>query len=176
MNSEVLHSAARLRDLLVGQGRKIVFAESCTAGRLAASLGCIPGISSVLCGSFVVYRNASKQQWLGIAADLLDDPAVGPVSQQVTQLLAENSLNRTAEADVALAITGEIGPSSEPSMSGKIYCSALLRSSGNSWHREFQLSLPGPVDERDIAARNARLDEASQLALNGLCDFLFQCP
>ena len=54
---------------LRSQPRRIVFAESCTGGLVAATLA-IPGISDSLCGSAVVYRLDTKTRWLGIPGDL----------------------------------------------------------------------------------------------------------
>ena len=54
------------------QNKKIVFAESCTAGLVSASLAKVPGISQHHCGSAVTYRNDSKHRWLGVSAQLLE--------------------------------------------------------------------------------------------------------
>ena len=48
--------------------RKIVFAESCTGGLVSGALTKIPGISQCHCGGVVVYRNETKQAYLGISA------------------------------------------------------------------------------------------------------------
>ena len=79
MNQLLTRAADVQRELQV-RDLKLVLAESCTCGRIAATLGALPGISSYLCGSQVVYRNLSKQQWLGVDAQILDDPEHGPVS------------------------------------------------------------------------------------------------
>ncbi|MCA9159342.1 MAG: CinA family protein, partial [Planctomycetales bacterium] len=76
----MLELAISLRDLLASEQCRLVLVESCTAGRVAATLGELPGISQWLCGSLVVYRNASKSAWLGVPDSLLDDPQQGPVS------------------------------------------------------------------------------------------------
>ncbi|MEZ6136283.1 MAG: CinA family protein [Pirellulaceae bacterium] len=89
LEEKSLKHAQQLRDAAVQLDGRLVLAESCTAGRVAATLASFPGISNWLCGSFVVYRCDSKSRWLGIPTKLLDDPQIGPVSEQVTELLAQ---------------------------------------------------------------------------------------
>ena len=73
----------RIAKLLESQDRKLVLAESCTAGLVAASLGRIPSISRFLCGSLITYRDETKAAWLKISlATLLDS---GAVSETVAQ-------------------------------------------------------------------------------------------
>jgi PncC family amidohydrolase len=88
----------------------IVCAESCTVGLVAATLGAIPGISSVLWGSFVCYQNDAKQIMLGI--DENDIKQYGPVSKHVAEAMAIGALQHST-ADIALAITGIAGPASD---------------------------------------------------------------
>ena len=172
LNSNVMKEAILLRDLLRKRGLKIVLAESCTAGRIAASLGAIPGISNFFCGSFVIYRNGSKTQWLGIPDEILSDPNVGPVSRQVSELLAESILDHTDEADVALAITGDIGPNAETGKDGHIYCGIQARGDRLVHSVEFQLKRPAPKDAEDVNGRIDRLDEAVESALRALIQFV----
>ncbi len=68
------HQLARdVLSLLERHHDRIVCAESCTAGLVSATLAAIPGASKFLCGSAVVYRNATKTNWLHVPAELLDD-------------------------------------------------------------------------------------------------------
>lgn len=181
-----LEQAIRLQRLLKSLELKVVFAESCTAGRIAATLGALPGISSQLCGCFVVYRNDSKQHWLGIDPQHLLDPAIGPVSAQVTADLASAALARTPEADLAVAITGEIGPGAGDDVDGQIYLALEFRAAQSSaaqssavktyavktyaWSTKLHSSEPnGPVD---FNARIARLNEATTYALRTTADCL----
>ena len=46
--------------------RKVVLAESCTGGLVAAALTEIPGSSAVLDRGFVTYSNEAKQESLGV--------------------------------------------------------------------------------------------------------------
>lgn len=153
-----------LRDKLAECGWRIVFAESCTAGRVAASLSVLPGISQWLCGGFVVYRCDSKAQWLDVPSALLADPAVGPVSREASRMLAIRALARTPEASVAVAVTGDVGPGAASQTDGRLFCAAQLRHSGLI-ERSFMLQSSAPVDALDVAARVRRLEEATDCVL-----------
>ncbi len=154
-----------MRDVLKRHQKRLVLAESCTAGRVAATLAVVPGISEWLCGSFVVYRNDSKAQWLGIPTDLLDDPQIGPVSSQVTKLLCQRALDHTPEADVAVAVTGHIGPGCPSELDGKVFVCCLVRHGLALRELAHQLSAPAPRDAGDLAGREARLNEATRIVL-----------
>jgi nicotinamide-nucleotide amidase len=86
---------------------KIVTAESCTGGLIAACLTEIPGSSSVMERGFVTYSNQSKQDMLGVPGDLIAD--VGAVSEAVARSMAEGAL-RESRAHIAIAVTGVAGP------------------------------------------------------------------
>ncbi len=118
--------ARRLADLLSQSGRKIVFAESCTGGLVSASLTRIPGISAFHCGSAVVYQIATKQEWLGIPANLLEKP--GPVSRIVAEQMATRVLERTPQADLAVSVTGHLGPNAPPQQDGLVFIGSAVRS------------------------------------------------
>ena len=104
---------------------KIVFAESCTAGLISASLARAPGISDVHCGSAVVYRLDTKTEWLGVAAPMLIEP--GPVSEPVARAMATGVLERTPEADIAVSITGHLGPDAPDSQDGQVFVGVVIR-------------------------------------------------
>jgi PncC family amidohydrolase len=100
-------------------GGKVVFAESCTAGLASALLARVPGISAHHCGGVVVYRNATKGQYLGISERLLRDP--GPVSERVAREMAVRVLRQTPEADFAASVTGHLGPGAPPELDGVVF-------------------------------------------------------
>jgi nicotinamide-nucleotide amidase len=88
-------------------GRRVVVAESCTGGLVAAALTEIPGSSAVLDRGFVTYSNEAKTESLGVSADIID--AFGAVSVACVYAMAQGALERS-EADVAVAISGIAGP------------------------------------------------------------------
>lgn len=162
MNTNLIASASKLRDVIAGRQQRLVLAESCTGGWLAASMSALPGVSQWWCGSLVVYRCGSKQQWLGISEAVLDDPAVGPVSELVTMQLARQALAHTSEAHISIAVTGDLGPGVSPEKDGRVFCALARRGDANIFKAHTRLISPSPLDATDIAARVARLEEAGQ--------------
>lgn len=88
-------------------GRKIVVAESCTGGLVAAALTEIPGSSAVLERGFVTYSNEAKMEDLGVASDIIE--TFGAVSIACVWAMANGALENS-RADVAVAISGVAGP------------------------------------------------------------------
>lgn len=152
---------------------RLVLAESCTAGRVAAELGGIPGVSNYLCGSLVVYRNDSKIRWLGIEPAVIEDPHHGPVSEAVTISLAESALLKTPEATLAGAITGHLGPGAPANLDGIVYCAIAVRNEKpTAICKQYRLEAPTPKNSDDITARCLRQENAAKLMITTLIDFL----
>ena len=104
---ELLNAARKVIDANRAVGKKIVVAESCTGGLIAAALTEIPGSSDVFEAAFVTYSNEAKIDMLGVSQDVLE--TFGAVSIAVGWSMAQGALARS-EADVAVAITGIAGP------------------------------------------------------------------
>jgi PncC family amidohydrolase len=117
--------ANRVAKLLKATQHKVVFAESCTGGLVSGALTRVPGISEHHCGGVIVYRNATKIEYLDIPPALLDDP--GPVSQEVAELLAVRVLDKTPEATIALSVTGHLGPNAPPALDGRVFIAVATR-------------------------------------------------
>ena len=120
----------------------IVLAESCTAGLVANSLSCVPGASNWFCGSAVVYRNETKTAWLEIDADRLADHGIGPVSEWTAAAMCAGVLKMTPEADLAVSVTGHLGPDAPPELDGLIYVGLQLR------HRDIDQAAADVVRHR----------------------------
>ena len=93
--------------LLIQKGLTIACAESCTAGRLTATLGDVSGISAVLSESIVTYSNEAKMKYLGVPADILAKH--GAVSHETAEAMARGICQR-AGADIGVSVTGIAGP------------------------------------------------------------------
>ena len=120
MNSQLSSVANRLAGILrSSNSEKIVFAESCTAGLVSATMAGVPGISDYLCGSFVTYRESAKQSMLGISPAELEHHTA--VSKVVSESMARNSLERMEEATWSAAITGHLGPGAPVELDGKVF-------------------------------------------------------
>jgi nicotinamide-nucleotide amidase len=120
-----IQAARRIARLLAGADLKVVFAESCTGGLVSGALSKIPGISNHHCGGVVVYRNETKMAWLEIPATILAKP--GPVSEEVARLMAERVLKKTPEADIAVSVTGHLGPHAPAALDGVVFSAAARR-------------------------------------------------
>lgn len=94
------------RQLLAAR-RRLVTAESCTAGWIAKAVTDVAGSSAWFDSGYVTYSNAAKVRDLGVPAALLE--AHGAVSEAVVRAMAEGALRR-AGAEVALATSGIAGP------------------------------------------------------------------
>jgi len=125
-DARLLRLAQRVGRHLLGRGRVLVTAESCTGGWVARALTDVPGSSRWVDAGFVTYSNAAKMRDLGVPAGTLE--RFGAVSEQTARAMARGALRRAnagakarasaqgrggarqAGADVAVAITGIAGP------------------------------------------------------------------
>jgi nicotinamide-nucleotide amidase len=87
--------------------KKVVTAESCTGGLVAAALTEIPGASDVVERGFISYSNDAKIEVLGVPPELLE--AHGAVSAEVAEAMAVGALE-FSRAQVGVAVTGIAGP------------------------------------------------------------------
>ena len=86
---------------------KVVTAESCTGGLVAAAMTAIAGSSDVVDRAFVTYSNEAKREMLGVPWDAL--LGHGAVSDPVARAMAAGALARS-DADIAVSVTGIAGP------------------------------------------------------------------
>ncbi len=86
---------------------KVVTAESCTGGLIAAALTAIAGSSDVVERGFVTYANEAKREMLGVPWDAL--LGHGAVSEPVARAMAAGALAHSL-ADIAVSATGVAGP------------------------------------------------------------------
>jgi nicotinamide-nucleotide amidase len=100
-------SGAEFGALLQSLGVRIVTAESCTGGALAAALTDPPGASAWFERGYVTYANEAKIACLGVSEQAL--ATHGAVSQAVAAEMAIGALARS-RAQLALAVTGIAGP------------------------------------------------------------------
>lgn len=86
---------------------KVVTAESCTGGLIAAALTAIAGSSDVVDRGFVTYSNEAKREMIGVPWDAI--LGHGAVSEPVARAMAAGALARSS-ADIAVSVTGVAGP------------------------------------------------------------------
>ena len=94
-------------NLLLKNDLKLVTAESCTGGLLAATCTDLAGSSAWFERGFVTYANEAKTEMLGVPASLID--STGAVSETVAQAMVIGALAHS-HAQVAVAVTGVAGP------------------------------------------------------------------
>jgi nicotinamide-nucleotide amidase len=82
-------------------------AESCTGGALSDRITDVPGASEVFLAGYVTYANETKENAIGVPADLI--AAHGAVSEPVAAAMAEGA-RRKAGTNYALSTTGIAGP------------------------------------------------------------------
>ncbi|HEX3666805.1 MAG TPA: CinA family protein [Rhizomicrobium sp.] len=99
--------ASAVTGQLKARGLTVVTVESCTAGLISAAMSQAEGAATVLHGSFVAYTKADKSKALGVSEALLTQK--GSVNAEVAERMALGALERSP-ADVALAVTGVLGP------------------------------------------------------------------
>lgn len=130
-NLEFIHS------WMIKNKKTLAVAESCTGGRIASLLTAIPGASKYFQGSAVVYSAELKQKLLGVSSKTLR--AFGVVSKQTVEEMAMGIL-KVAQADIALAITGVAGPTTEGNIPiGTIWMSLLAKGKDPiTWKSDFQ--------------------------------------
>jgi nicotinamide-nucleotide amidase len=106
-DAELRKAATRLLELCRTRGLRVVTAESCTGGLVAAALTEIAGSSDVVDRGFVTYSNEAKQEMLGVPAATLKRH--GAVSEQTAIAMAAGALKHS-RADLSVSITGIAGP------------------------------------------------------------------
>jgi PncC family amidohydrolase len=152
--TRLMVAAKQTAELLSSTSSRLVFAESCTSGLLAATLAGIPGISNHFCGSFVTYRESLKTEALGVNPGTLQ--AHSAVSEQATQEMASGALARCSEATISLAITGHLGPGAPETLDGVVFVVCQIRGDDQ------------PRSVRQVLRSSQRMDrqrEACELAL-----------
>jgi nicotinamide-nucleotide amidase len=142
----LLQSARRVLDDYRVSRLRLVTAESCTGGLIAALLTEVAGSSDVVERGYVTYSNAAKAECLGVPASMI--AAYGAVSQEVARAMAAGAIAHS-DADVAVAVTGVAGPGggSVEKPVGLVHL-ATARRGGPVTHREVSFGEIGRSEVR----------------------------
>ena len=146
---------------LLARGWKLVTAESCTGGMIAAACTDLAGSSEWFERGLVTYSNVAKAELLGVDAALLERH--GAVSDAVVRAMARGAVGH-ARADVSIAVTGVAGPGG----------GSPQKPVGTVW---LGWSVQGKVSSRlchCAGDRAAIRRETVVLAIRGLLDLLGQ--
>ena len=145
--------------LALEKGFKISTAESCTGGLLSGALTNVAGSSGVFEYGFVTYANTAKIQLLQVSAQTLLE--YGAVSEQVASQMAQGA-QKSANADIAVAITGIAGPGgSEHKPEGRVCFATSIRGKNAAFTVEF-----GAIGRQNV--RRAAVLHACKLLFNAL--------
>ncbi len=99
--------AARAGELLRARHYQLATAESCTGGLVGHLVTSVPGSSDYYLGGVIAYAYQAKTELLGISQEFLLEH--GAVSEETARAMVRGVRERLG-ADVALALTGILGP------------------------------------------------------------------
>lgn len=107
MVEDTLEIVKKIHELFVSKGLTLTVAESCTGGLINHLLTERPGASMFLEAGLVAYSVESKHRLLNIRQSFIKK--YGIISEEAAQVMAQGAAELT-DADVALAVTGNLGP------------------------------------------------------------------
>ena len=145
------------------RGSKIVSAESCTAGLLAACLTEMPGSSAFFEQGYITYSNHSKISVLGVDKKILEKH--GAVSEEVAKQMAEGALNRSM-GTIAISITGIAGPGGSDYKPEGLVCFAVAQKNGEIRVETMEYGPLGRSNIRSSAVKKAIELLHEQLSVN----------
>jgi len=114
-----MQNLQNLSEYLAAHQLKVVTAESCTAGLVAATLGAVPGCGKWLDCSYVTYSPEAKNRILGVRFETIK--RCNLTSEEVAAEMVEGALH-ISPANVALSNTGVAGPTDEGGISAGTVC------------------------------------------------------
>jgi PncC family amidohydrolase len=155
-------SAEQTAQLLESQNNKVVFAESCTGGKMASAMTGVPGVSASFCGSAVTYREDTKTRWLDVDPKRL--ALHSAESEFATKAMAEGVLEATPEASVCISITGHLGPNVDSEVDGIVFVAFMDRENES-------LCFSHQLSSRD---RKSRQTEAAYIAIERFREWLIE--
>jgi PncC family amidohydrolase len=106
-DAALLALVRRLAARMLGEGRMLATAESCTGGLITKTVTDLPGSSAWFERGWVTYTDRAKREELGVPAAVLKRH--GAVSEPVARAMVRGVL-RESGADVAVGVTGIAGP------------------------------------------------------------------
>lgn len=149
-------------ELLKSKKLKLATAESCTGGLISKRITDVSGSSEVFEGGVVCYSNRFKENVLGVSPETLKK--YGAVSRETAREMVKGVLSLT-KADIAVAVTGIAGPSSDDTNKpvGLVY---IAVSDGKSTIvKKLLNNFTGDVREQN---RNTSADTALEMIMEAI--------
>ena len=161
----------QVASILAAKGMRLITAESCTGGLVAASLTDIAGSSNWFEGAFVSYRLTAKTRMLGVPQSTLDEH--GAVSEPTARAMAEGALHNSA-ADISVSITGIAGPEGGDVLSpvGTVWFAWGMRTGTSHGQRTETVRCPQTARHQLSGNRTQIRQQAVVIALQGVIDLL----
>lgn len=151
-----------INEMLWREHKTLSTAESCTAGRIASVITAVPGSSNYYKGGLVCYSDETKENLLGVGAELIQEQTA--VCEDVVKQMVIGA-NKLFHSDYAVAISGYAGPGGPDG--GKI--GVIV---GTIW---IAVGTSDKIITRLIEEDNGRdknLATATSVAMHMLCDYL----
>lgn len=142
MDTELIHLAETVGQLLKKNFLTIAIAESCTGGGICQLLTEISGSSSWFECGFICYSNHSKSKMLGVKAETLEN--FGAVSKETAIEMAHGALKNSG-ADYTISVTGIAGP--EGGSLEKPVGTVFIALQNKTTHRCYQMYFDGTRHE-----------------------------
>ncbi len=146
MDGKLKEAAEAAVAALRAAGLTVATAESCTGGMVAAALTDVPGASAAFRYGWVTYCNEAKERLLNIPAALIEQHGV--VSEPVVAAMAQNAM-RQSGADMAVAVSGNAGPTAGGGAPVGTICLALARRAAQRLPHTETLTRP-ELDRREL--------------------------
>ncbi len=146
--------------LLTDKNLRLVSAESCTGGLIAAAMTDRSGSSSIFERGYVTYSNEAKIEELGVKSLTIETH--GAVSEATAGEMATGAL-KNSHADIAISVTGIAGPNggTEEKPVGLVYIGiALQNKEPQVWKNNF--------DGDRTSIRQATVEKALELLIEKL--------
>jgi PncC family amidohydrolase len=121
-----MNAIERVAGYMHAHSLKLVTAESCTAGLIAATLADIPGAGALLDCAFVAYSPQAKQKCLGVSARTMQRHNL--TSEAVAREMALGAA-RNSPANVAISNTG-VTDDTDPDIPAGTQCYAWVFKAG----------------------------------------------
>lgn len=104
----MLNLSKEIGQKLLDSKKRLITAESCTAGLIASTVAETSGSSQWLEGGFIVYTPEAKHKFLGVHYDTIEKYNI--TSEEVAYEMAKGALENSYSANIAIAVTGVAGP------------------------------------------------------------------
>ena len=139
---------------VLASGKHIAVAESFTGGGIASALTSVPGMSKSLIESVVCYSHESKIARLGVPESVINE--FGAVSADTAFEMA-NGLLMNPSCDVAVATTGNAGPTAENDEVGLFFIAIGDRDAIHVFKHNHNVKNP---DEKSVGEIRREITEA----------------